>query len=188
MKTKHILILVGTIVCATAFAEYEQYDCQAAMNVIGDWRLVTLGGFTLAKPISVDLAPANVPDENGHYSIRCRIIYKDNAIPRPMSDADWERVRRTGDDLRTWLNNFIVGECAGRAYEDLFRAYMLGKFVENLNTHFPSYIAKQISAMESSERPDIDTVTVEVEAEGTFREDLKKAMTRASQEEQEREE
>ena len=188
MKTKHILILVGTIVCATAFAEYEQYDCQAAMNVIGDWRLVTLGGFTLAKPISVDLAPANVPDENGHYSIRCRIIYKDNAIPRPMSDSDWERVRRTGDDLRTWLNNFIVGECAGRAYEDLLRAYMLGKFVENLNAHFPSYIAKQISAMESSERPDIDTVTVEVEAEGAFREDLKKAMIRASQEEQEREE
>ena len=172
MKTKHILIIVGTIVCATAFAEYEEHDCQAAMNVIGDWRLVTLGGFTLAKPISVDLAPSNAPDENGRYSIRCRVIYRDNTIPRPMSDADWERVRRTGNDLRAWLNDFIVVECAGRAYEDLFSAYMLGKFVENLNEHFPSYVAKQIAAMEPSKRPNIDTVTVEVDAEGAFREDL----------------
>ena len=75
---------MGALISATVFAEY---DCQTFMNDIGDWSVVTLGGFTLAKPISVDLAPTNAPDETAQYSIRCQVIYKDNLIPRPS--AQW---------------------------------------------------------------------------------------------------
>ena len=84
MKAQRVLFLMGALISATVFAEY---DCQTFMNDIGDWSVVTLGGFTLAKPISVDLAPTNAPDETAQYSIRCQVIYKDNLIPRPS--AQW---------------------------------------------------------------------------------------------------
>ena len=77
MKAKNVLFLAGALMSATVFAEY---DCQTFVNDIGDWNVVTLGGFTLAKPISVDLAPTNAPDEAAQYSIRCQVIYRDNLI------------------------------------------------------------------------------------------------------------
>ena len=157
------------LACATAFAKH---DCQVSLNEIGDWNLLTLGGYTFTKKISVDLSPANAPNEKAQYSIRCQVIYKDKSIPRPMSDEDLKAVRKTGDDLRKWLLDFISSECAGRDYEHLFNAYKSGKFAENLNDQFPKYVAEQISAMDPDKRPEIDTVTVAVEAEGVFLEEL----------------
>jgi hypothetical protein len=44
---------------------------------------------------------------------------------------------------------------------------------EDLNARFPEYIAEQIPKIEDPlARPDVDTVTVTVAAEGAFREDL----------------
>jgi len=169
MKAKNVLILVAMLACATAFAEH---NYQISLNEVGDWNLLTLGGYTFTKKISIDLSPANAPDENAKYSIRCQVIYKDKIIPCPMSDDDLKVVRKTGDDLRKWLQDFILRECAGRDYEDLFNAYKSGKFAENLNDQFPKYVAEQISAMDPDARPDIDTVTVTVEAEGVFMEEL----------------
>ena len=169
MKTKHTLILAGALFCATAFAEY---DCQTLVNGIGDWDIVTLGGFTLTKPISVDLSPTNAPDANVRYSVRCRVAYRDNIIPYPMSDDEFDLVRRIGGVLNSWLKDFIVAECAGAEYSSLRKAYISKEFAENLNELFPKYVARQISAMDPQGRPDIDTVTVTVEAEGAFREDL----------------
>ena len=157
------------LACATVFAEH---DCQVSLNEIGDWNLLTLGGYTFTKKISVDLAPANAPDEEARYSIRCQVIYKDKSIPRPMSDEDVKVVRKTGNDLRKWLREFISGECVGRDYEHLFNAYKSGKFAENLNDQFPKYVAEQIAALDPDKRPNIDTVTVAVEAEGVFLEEL----------------
>ncbi len=157
------------LACATAFAKH---DCQVSLNEIGDWNLLTLGGYTFTKKISVDLSPANAPNENAQYSIRCQVVYKDKSIPRPMSDEDFKVVRKTGDVLRKWLLDFISSECAGRDYEHLFNAYKSGKFAENLNDQFPKYVAEQISAMDPDKRPEIDTVTVAVEAEGVFLEEL----------------
>ena len=169
MKAKNVLILVAMLACATVFAEH---DYQISLNEVGDWNLLTLGGYTFTKKISIDLAPANAPNENAKYSIRCQVIYKDKSIPRPMSDDDLKIVRETGDNLRQWLENFISSECVGRDYENLFNAYKSGKFAENLNEQFPKYVAEQISAMDPDDRPDIDTVTVAVEAEGVFMEEL----------------
>ena len=157
------------LACATVIAEH---DCQVSLNEIGDWNLLTLGGYTFTKKISVDLAPANAPDEDAQYSIRCQVIYKDKSIPRPMSDEDVKVVRKTGNDLRKWLREFISGECVGRDYEHLFNAYKSGKFAENLNDQFPKYVAEQIAALDPDKRPNIDTVTVAVEAEGVFLEEL----------------
>ena len=177
MKTKHILILAGAFFCATAFAEY---DCQTLVNGIGDWDVVTLGGFTLAKPVLVDLSPTNAPDADVRYSVRCRVIYRDNFIPHPMSDDEFDLVRRIGGVMNSWLKDFIAAECAGAEYSSLLKAYISKAFAENLNELFPKYVARQISAMDPKGRPDIDTVTVTVEAEGAFREDLIRAI--ASQE------
>ena len=157
------------LACATAFAKH---DCQVSLNEIGDWNLLTLGGYTFTKKISVDLSPANAPNENAQYSIRCQVVYKDKSIPRPMSDEDLKAVRKTGNDLMKWLRDFISSECVGRDYEHLFNAYKSGKFAENLNDQFPKYVAEQISAMDPDKRPEIDTVTVAVEADGVFLEEL----------------
>ena len=157
------------LACANVFAEH---NYRVSLNAIGDWNLLTLGGYTFTKKISIDLFPANAPDEHAKYSIRCQVIYKDKTIPCPMSDEDLKVVRKTGDDLREWLKDFISRECVGRDYEDLFNAYKSGKFAENLNEHFPAYVAEQIAALDPSERPDIDAVTVTVEAEGAFMEEL----------------
>ena len=169
MKTRKILFLVAILACATAFAKH---DCQVTLNEVGDLNLLTVGGYTFTKKISVDLAPANAPDENARYSIRCQVIYKDKTIPRPMSDEDFKVVRKTGDVLRKWLQAFISSECAGRDYENLFNAYKTGKFSENLNEQFPKYVTEQIAALDPDKRPNVDTVTVAVEAEGVFLEEL----------------
>ncbi len=169
MKAKNVLFLVGALMSAIVFAEY---DCQTFVNDIGDWNVVTLGGFTLAKPISVDLAPTNAPDETAQYSIRCQVIYRDNLIPRPMSDMEFDKVRGVGTKLNLWLKAFIDAEYVGAEYEDLLASYIDKKLVDNLNERFPAYIAERILEMNSSDRPDIDTVTVSVEAEGVFREGL----------------
>ena len=177
MKVKSILFLASALMSATVLAEY---DCQTFMNDIGDWSVVTLGGFTLAKPISVDLAPTNAPDKNAQYAIRCQVIYKDNLIPRPMSDMEFGIVRCIGAKLNSWLKAFIVSEYVGAEYEDLLKSYIGKKLVENLNERFHVYVAERILEMDPSECLDIDTVTVSVEAEGVFREDLIREMGKAS--------
>ena len=169
MKTKKNLVLAALLACAAVFAEH---DYQISLNGIGDWNLLTVGGYTFTKKISVDLAPANAPNEEARYSIRCQVIYKDKTIPRPMSDEDFKVVRKTGDVLRKWLQAFISSECAGRDYENLFNAYKTGKFSENLNEQFPKYVTEQIAALDPDKRPNVDTVTVAVEAEGAFMEEL----------------
>ena len=169
MKAKEVLLLAGALMGATVFAEY---DCQSFVNDIGDLNVVTLGGFTFAKPIYVNLAPTNAPDENAQYAVRCQVIYKDNLIPRPMSDMEFEIVRGIGSLLNSWLMAFVAAEYAGAEYGELRKSYLSKKLVEDLNLQFPDYVAERISEMNPIGRPDIDTVTVSIEAEGAFRDDL----------------
>ena len=163
-----ILFLVSAFVCTTAFAEY---DCQVSSNGIGDWSLVTIGGFTFAKPISIDLYPTNAPLDTA-YPIRCQVIYKDKKIARPMSDDELEVIRRTGETLNSWLVEFIVADYIGVDYEDLRRNYYSGKFAEEINSLFPEHVASKIAAMDTVKRFDLDTVTVTIEARGAFRKAL----------------
>ena len=179
MKTKHILLFAWALLCVTVFGEH---NFQGYANGIGDWNILTLGGYTFTKEESINLAPTNAPDADAQYTISCRVIYRDKTIPRPMSDAEFYIVCKVGETLNSWLNEYVVGECAGQEYEDLFKAFISGKFVENLNEQFPEYIAKKISEEDPEGRPAIDTVTVSVVAEGAFREDLIKKMEMESQE------
>ena len=169
MKKMSILFLVSAFVCTTAFAEY---DCQVSSNGIGDWSLVTIGGFTFAKPITIDLYPTNAPLRDTAYPIRCQVIYKDNQIARPMSDDELETIRRTGETLNSWLVEFIVADYIGVDYEDLRRSYYSGKFAEEINSLFPEHVAGKIAAMDPVKRFDLDTVTVTIEARGAFRKAL----------------
>lgn len=143
-------------------------------NVIGNWNLVTLGEFTFAKPVSVDLAPANAPAASSSYSVRCQIIYRDNLIVRPMSNSELKYVRNVGKLLNLWLSDFITAEYGGAEYGDLRKAYLDGEVAEDVNARFPEYVAGRISEMDMDCRLSIDVETVEIEAEGAFYGDLVK--------------
>ena len=185
MKTKHFLLFVVAIACATAFARHN-YQCYS--NTIGDWKILTLGGYTLAEPMVVDLAPTNAPDANARYSLRCQVAYKDNVIPRPTSEAEFELVLKIAGVMNSWLKDFIDQEYVGAEYEELLKAYKSGSVRKDLAKKFPDYVAAQISAMDPSGRPDIETVTVDIEAVGAFRDELIKEMEKESPAEQEEQE
>ena len=52
------------------------------------------------------------------------------------------------------------------------KSYLGKKLVEDLNRQFPDCVAERVSEMDPIGRIDIDAVTVSVEAEGAFRDDL----------------
>ena len=173
MKKKIIIASMSMLMCSIAVAAF---DCQTSVNGIGDWNVVTVGGFTFGKIVSIDLAPTNAPDVNMRYSARYQVIYRDNLIQRPMSDDEFEQVRDTGDTLNLWLKEFVADEYAGLEYDDLLDVYISGDFAQNLNECFPKYVADEISKMAPGDRFDIDTVTVVIAAEGAFKEDLESEM------------
>ena len=134
MKTKGVLFLICALTYVTAVAEY---NCWASVNGIGDYMIVAVGEldkpFTMAKPISIDLAPTNAPDENASYSVRCRVCYIDNLLPCPKSDDDLKLVRLTGKVLNSLLKEFIAGQYVAAEYKELIEAYFNGDFVRDLN-------------------------------------------------------
>ena len=166
MKSR-VLFVVATMlgmvmsVCA--------YDYQAVGNGIGDSKLLTLGGYSFAKPFSIDLAPTNAPDEEASYSIRCQIIYVDRNMQRPETDEERAQVRMTGRRLNDWLKEFVFAQYVGVEYDTLLAAYFDHRIEKDLNALFPEYVAEKIASMAPDERLDIAAVTVDIEAEGEFR-------------------
>lgn len=148
------------------------HDYQVASNAIGDWRLVTLGGYTLAKPISIDLTPQGAPESNGVYSVRCQVVYKDAEIARPQSADEFARMLATGTQLNEWLQAFVLAQYGTADFDDLTEKYGAGRLAEDCNALFPAYVIQQMAQLEPEERPAIDTVTVTLEAESAFRQAL----------------
>jgi len=148
------------------------HDYQVAFNGIGDSRLVTLGGYTLAKPIFVDLAPQGAPDSNGVYVVRCQVTYKDAEIARPQSDDEFRRMQATGARMNEWLKAFVETQYGKADFDELATKYGEGRLAEDCNDLFPAYVIQQMSLIEPEERPAVDTVTVTMEAEGAFRQAL----------------
>ena len=179
MKTKLLSTLVFMLaIVSTAFAEV------TLKNGIGDRILVSVGsGVTLAKPVSIDLMPTNAPVSNAKYSIRGRVIYEDDDIPSPTEDS-LDRVWDTWELLNKWLKEFVSGRYAGMEYEDLIESYYAKNLSEEINDQFSIYVEEQIGEMAAEDRPNIKTVTVEVEAEGEFRDALIRHMESDTGEEQ----
>ena len=179
MKTKLLSTLFFVLAIASAaFAEV------TAKNGIGDRILVSVGrGVTLAKPVSIDLMPTNAPISNASYSIRCRVIYEDDDIPSPTQDS-LDRVCDTWELLNKWLGEFVSDRYAGMEYEDLIAYYYAKDLSGEINDKFPDYVGEQIEEMEAEYRPNLKTVTVEVEAEGKFRDALIRLMESDTGEEQ----
>jgi len=171
MKMKLLSTLVFVLaIASSAFAE------ATLENGIGDRILVSVGsGVTLAKPVSIDLMPTNAPVSNAKYSIRGRVIYEDDDIPSPTEDS-LDRVEDTWELLNKWLKEFVSGRYAGMEYEDLIAYYYEKKLSLEINDLFPIYIEEQMGEMAAEDRPNIKTVTVEVEAEGEFRAELIRLM------------
>ena len=170
MKTKKLMVVAAMLSMASAV--YAWFDCQVASNGIGDWNLVTLGGYTFAKSISVDLAPTNAPKADAQYSIRCQVVYQDRNLPRPKTDEERDEARKTGNRLNDWLKELVADQYVGAEYSDLLSKYFDVQFAEDLNCRFPAYAAEKIAEMDEDERIDIATVTVTVNAEGEFYADL----------------
>ena len=170
MKAKKMTIVAAMLFMASA--AYAGFDYDAATNGIGDWNLLTLGGFTFAKPVSVDLAPINAPNADAQYSIRCQLVYQDKNLPRPRSDYEKELARDTGSLLNDWLQEFIADQYVGAEYSDLFPKYYNCWFTEDLNFRFPAYVAGKIAKIGNAARINIAAVTVTVNAEGEFRAEL----------------
>ena len=170
MKTKKMTIVAAMLFMASA--AYAEFDYQAATNGIGDWNLLTLGGFTFAKPVSVDLAPTNAPNAGAQYSIRCQLVYADKNLPRPETTQEMRAALATGSLLNAWLKEFIAAQYVGAEYSDLFLKYYDSRFTEDINVRFPEYVEEKIAEMDDDVRIDIAAVTVTVNAEGEFRAEL----------------
>jgi len=172
-----MLMIAVAFMNAALLADINDFDCQVYTDRIKNWNVLTLGGFTFAKAISVDLAPTNAPCADARYSVRCQIVYKNNGIPRPRSEDEFSFVLLTSDLLNAWLESYISGRYAGMEYEDLVELYLAGDdkgFTSDVNAGFLENVDAQISMQEPSERFDLDAVTVVVEAEGAFRDDLER--------------
>lgn len=170
MKTKTLMVVAAML--SMASAAYAGYDCQVASNDIGDWNLVTIGGYTFAKSISLDLAPTNAPKADARYSIRCQVVYQDRNLPRPKTEKEMGFARATGGLLNIWLKEFVAEQYVGAEYSDLLSKYCDGRFTEDLNVRFPAYVVEKIAEMDEDERVDVAAVTVTVNAEGEFQADL----------------
>ena len=163
MRTKILMVVAVMLVMVSA-----AYDCQIIESGIGDSNLLTLGGFTCTKPISIDLMPSNVPNYDVpnydvRYSIRCQVIYKDKTLPRPETDKENELALETRKYLNSCLRDLVEELYVGMEFADLLAKYYDGRFAKDLNDRFAEYVAK------INPRVNIDIVTVTVNADGEFR-------------------
>ena len=170
MKSKTLLTVAAMSVMA--LAAFADYDCQIISSGIGDSNLLTLGGFTFARPVSIDLMPTNAPNAGTRYSIRCQVVYKDRNLPRPKTEDEKEVARATGTLLNEWLMDLIADQYAGAEFADLLSVYYDGRLVADLNDRFPSYVAERIEGIKTNARINIAAVTVTVNAEGELRSKL----------------
>ena len=182
MKMKSTLFIVGVFMCVTALAA--KHDCQVLSNGIGDSYLLTANGLAFAKPHSMDLFPTNAPLADVPYSVRCRILFKDHKLGRLMTNDDKDAIRRIGDLLNAWLDEFMIAEYVGIEYADLCRRYLSRDFCKEVNKFFPDHVADKISDMDSDERLDVEIMAVEIEAIGAFCEDLMAYRKDASRDEE----
>ncbi len=166
MNFKALLFAIGVF---AASLPVQADDCTISQNAIGDWSVVTIGGFTFAKTISIDLAPTNAPMADASYAIRCQVIYRDAKVYRPETIEELVFVRQTGALLNAWLREFVTEQYVGAEFKELVEAYFQKNLAKDLNSKFPAFVREKIDAMDSSARPDVDTVTVTVEAEGELR-------------------
>ena len=169
MKGKTIAVVAALLFMTSAA---HAYDFDPIVNGIGDWNLLTLGGFTFARPVSIDLMPTNAPNAGTRYSIRCQVVYKDRNLPRPETEDEKEVARATGTLLNEWLMDLIADQYAGAEFADLLSVYYDGRLVADLNDRFPSYVAERIEGIKTNARINIAAVTVIVNAEGELRSKL----------------
>ncbi len=169
MKSKIIVAVAAMLIMVSAA---HAYDFDPIDNGIGDWNLLTLGGFVFARSVSIDLMPTNAPNSDARYSIRCQVVYKDKNLPRPETEDEKELALATGKLLNEWLEDFIADRYVGRAFAELLLAYYDKKFVDEINDCFPAYVAEKVKEIASRVRINITAVTVIVNAEDEFRSEL----------------
>jgi len=172
MNLKTIFVIATVFACSLVFASYKDYDCQVGITPIGDLNLIMMSGqFMLTTPVSIDLSPTNAPESSAICSVRCRVVYKNNTVVR-WSDDDHDTICLYNDVINLMLEDFFAAECNGREYADLLEHYCSGEFADDLDERFTLYVGNTISQKNKQEVLDVNIVTVEIEAEGSFKGDL----------------
>lgn len=180
MKSKVVACLFAAQV-AILTAEAKSYDCQMFSNGIGDRGLLTIGGLTFTKAVSIDLMPTNAPATNASYTVRCQIVYENASMPRPSSYDELKVVLATGETLNGWLEELVDEQYRGAEFDSLLEEYGAKRFAADANARFRDYVAERLAVLD--EKLDLETVTVTIEAEGAFRDELMKRYVELQQEE-----
>ena len=166
MKTKTLTFVAAML--AAASAAYAEIDRQTIRNGYGDMNMLTLGGFTLAKPTSIDLNPTNAP-AGARYSVRCQIVYRDNDLPYPKNKYEERLARKVGDFLNGWLKDYFSSRYCGMEFVDLIAVYYDGWLSQDVKENFREYVATRFEAMGPDSHHDIEIVAVTVNAEGELK-------------------
>jgi len=164
------LFLLLTVTVGLLVPTARANDCRVATTTMGDWNLVSLGGYTLAKPVLVNLAPTNAPIDLINCRLRCQVVYVNASLPHPDTEAEYALARATGVLLNDWLEQLVRAEYAQADFSELMVAYRNSSVAEDLNAKFPEVVKSRLLELAPESRPDIEAVTVSVEAEGAFRE------------------
>ena len=155
---------------AVASAVQAEVPCQTICNGYGDMNMLTLGGFTLSKPTSIDLSPTNAPI-GARYSVRCQIVYRDNDMPYPKTKDEERKARKFGKDLNRWLKDYFSLRYGGMDFASLITVYYDGWLSKDVTPVFREYVAARFEA-ESGPHRDIEIVAVTVNAEGELKDVL----------------
>ena len=166
METKTLTFVAAML--AAAASAYADIDCQTIRNGYGDMNMLTLGGFTLAKPTSIVLDPTNAP-AGVRCSVRCQIVYRDNDLPYPKTKHEKKQTRKVGDSLNGWLKDYFSSRYSGMEFVDMIAVYYDGWLSKDVKDGFPEYVATRLEAMGPDSHHDIEIVAVTVNAEDEFK-------------------
>lgn len=148
----------------TAAAVSAAFDIpQWEINDIGDSGLVSIGKYTFCNSTVIDLMPKNAPITDASYSVRCQVIYV------AKDEWEWEKRRQTCVWLTNVLKNFMVERYSGFEFEDLIGRYYGGAIGDDVDEQFWSYVQGRMSEADLEEDLDIESVSVQICAEGELR-------------------
>ena len=116
--------------------------------------------------------PANAPNADAKYPIRCQIAYKNNKIPHPKTELEEGRVRTTSDLLNKWLKEFIEDQYVGVEFSELIATFEEGDFADDLRDEFEWWVEDKIATQDLDACIDVEIVDVHVYAEGELSAEL----------------
>ncbi len=164
-----LFLLISFLSLALLPLAAADFDRQEVAYGVGNWTVLTVGGYTFTRPFSFDLAPTNLPKAVKRATIRCQIVYENEALARPADQAEFEFVLAIGDQMNASLADWLSANgWVGRDYAELVAGFADDSLRFDLQDDF----AKEVQASFQERGLDLRVVSVLVEAEGDLARDL----------------